>query len=103
MTAKLSEQFDCGDHCGGTGGKTDAERIDDLIAPVRARETTMFFVLILFFHNGFLDSKTGRSYAAGVLDTPENAPRSSGGRTAAEYSRFTSTESAAGHRVRRGG
>ena len=88
MTAKLPEQFDCGDHCGGTGGKTDAERVDDLIAPVRMREISMFFILILFFHNGFPGSKTGRCYAAGVLDTLPGAPCSGRGRASSDEERY---------------
>ena len=88
MTAKLPEQFDCGDHCGGTGGKTDAERIDDFVTPVRARETTMFFILILFFHNGFLGSKTGRCYAAGVRDTLPDAPGSGRGRASSDEEHY---------------
>lgn len=74
LTTKLPEQFDCGDHCGGSDGKADAERVDDFVTPVRARETSIFFILILFFHNGFLGSKTGRYYAAGVRDTLPGAP-----------------------------
>ena len=88
LTAKLPEQLDCGDHRGGSGGKADAERVDDFVTPVRARETSMFFILILFFHNGFLGSKTGRYYAAGVRDTLPGAPCSNRGRASSDEERY---------------